>query len=76
MPTSPADAQEQTLRTIVDQLLNKNADYRDLFVTRDTFLTPALAAIYDVPLPRVQEIGGAVPWVPYHFADAIPTSVS
>src|SRR5579862_4238881 len=55
----PADAQEQTLRTIVDQLLYKNGDYRDLFVSKDTFLTPALAAIYNVPLPRVQEMGGA-----------------
>src|SRR5579862_6775746 len=45
-----ADAEEQTLRTIVDHLLYKNKDYRDLFTTRDTFLTPALAALYDVPL--------------------------
>ena len=44
------DAQEQTLRTIVDHLLHKNGDYRDLFTTRDTFLTPALAALYGVPL--------------------------
>ena len=62
-------AREQTLRTIVDQLLNRNADYRDLFVTRDTFLTPALAAIYGVPLARSQELGGAVPWVPYQFPE-------
>ena len=68
----PSDAQEQTLRTIVDQLLYKNADYRDLFVSKDTFLTPALAAIYNVPLPRVQEMGGAIPWVPYHFSDTDP----
>jgi len=67
-----ADAEEQTLRTIVDHLLYKNKDYRDLFTTRDTFLTPALAALYDVPLPRQQELGGAVPWVPYHFSDSDP----
>jgi hypothetical protein len=67
-----ADAEEQTLRTIVDHLLYKNKDYRDLFTTRDTFLTPALAALYDVPLPRHQELGGAVPWVPYHFGDNEP----
>jgi uncharacterized protein DUF1592/uncharacterized protein DUF1588/uncharacterized protein DUF1595/uncharacterized protein DUF1585 len=71
-PNVRRDAEEQTLRTIVDQLLNKNADYRDLFVTRDTFLTPELAAVYGVPLPRSQELGGAVPWVPYHFADDAP----
>ena len=66
------DAREQTLRTIVDHLLHKNLDYRDLFTTRDTFLTPALAALYNVPLARSQELGGAVPWVPYHFADNSP----
>lgn len=71
-PNVRRDAEEQTLRTLVDQLLNRNADYRDLFVTRDTFLTPELAAIYGVPLPRSQELGGAVPWVPYHFADDSP----
>ncbi len=71
-PNVRADAQEQTLRTIVDQLLNHNADYRDLFVSRDTFLTPTLAALYGVPLPRAQELGGAVPWVPYRFAPDAP----
>ena len=71
-PNVRRDAEEQTLRTIVDQLLNRNGDYRDLFVTRDTFLTPELAAVYRVPLPRSQELGGAVPWVPYHFADDAP----
>jgi hypothetical protein len=70
-PNVLADAQEQTLRTIVDHLLHKNKDYRDLFVTRDTFLTPALAALYRVPIPRSsQELGGAVPWIPYHYADS------
>ena len=63
------DAREQTLRTIADHLLHRNRDYRDLFVTRDTFLTPPLAAIYGVPLPRSQELGGAVPWVPYRFPE-------
>ena len=71
-PNVRRDAEEQTLRTLVDQLLNRNADYRDLFVTRDTFLTPELAAVYGVPLPRSQELGGAVPWVPYQFAPDAP----
>src|SRR6185312_12724451 len=60
------------LRTIVDLLLHRNGDYRDLFTTRDTFLTPALAALYGVPLARAQELGGAIPWVPYHFSDSDP----
>lgn len=67
-----ADAREQTLRTIVDHLLNKNGDYRDLLVTRDTFLTPALAALYAVPLARSQELGGAVPWTRYRFPEDTP----
>lgn len=66
------DAREQTLRTIVDQLLNKNREYRDLFITPDTFLTPSLAALYGVSLPRSQELGGAVPWVAYRFAPSDP----
>lgn len=67
-----SDAREQTLRTIVDHLLHKDRDYRDLFTTPDTFLTPALAALYGVPLARTQELGGAVPWVPYTFAEDDP----
>ncbi len=63
------DAREQTLRTVVDHLLHRNRDYRDLFVSRDTFLTPPLAAIYGVPLPRAQELGGAVPWVRYRYPE-------
>ncbi|MEJ0035351.1 MAG: DUF1592 domain-containing protein [Gammaproteobacteria bacterium] len=66
------DAREQTLRTVVDQLFMKDGDYRDLYTTRRTFLTPQLAALYDVPLPRSQELGGAVPWIPYEFPESDP----
>ncbi len=51
------DAREQTLRTAYDHLVVRNRDYRDLFTTRDTFMSPALASVYNVP---------AVPgWAPY-----------
>jgi len=63
------EAREQTLLTIADQLLNKKADYRDLFDSRQTFLTPALAALYGVPIPIRQELGGKVPWVPYEYPE-------
>lgn len=43
-----AAAQEQTLRTIIDFLIKQDNDYRDLFTTRSTFITPALAPLYDV----------------------------
>lgn len=57
------DAQEQMLRTIVDLLLTNKGDYRDLFVTRKTFLNRNLAALYKVPV----EEGGVEGWVPYTF---------
>jgi hypothetical protein len=54
-----ADAREQTLRTVVDHLLTRDRDYRDLFTTRSTFITMNLAAVYGIP---------AVPgWTPYEF---------
>lgn len=43
-----ADAREQTLRTIIDHLLEQEADYRDLFTTRQTFMSRALAALYGI----------------------------
>lgn len=57
--TTVLDAREQTLRTIVDQLIVKKRDYRDLYTTRETFLSPSLAALYRLPTT-----GG---WVPYEF---------
>jgi Protein of unknown function (DUF1588)/Protein of unknown function (DUF1592)/Protein of unknown function (DUF1585) len=44
------DAQEQTLRGIVDLLVARHGDYRDLFTTQETFLTPLLGSIYGVPV--------------------------
>jgi len=58
------DAREQTLRTVYDHLIVRNRDYRDLFTTRDTFMSPALASVYNVP---------AVPgWAPYSFPEDSP----
>ncbi len=44
------DAAEQTLRTITHHLLVENGDYRDLFTTPHTFLTPLLGSLYRVPV--------------------------
>ncbi|MGE4064879.1 MAG: DUF1592 domain-containing protein [Rhodospirillaceae bacterium] len=55
------DAREETLRVIVDHLINKNGDYRDLFTTRETFISPAIAAIYGLPAPPN--------WTRYEFAE-------
>jgi hypothetical protein len=43
-------AREQTLRTIVNHVITERRDYRDLFTTPETFLTPQLAAVYNVPI--------------------------
>jgi len=59
------DAREQTLRTVVYHLLAKRGDYRDLFTTRQTFISPALAPIYKV---AAQGPG----WTPYEFPPESP----
>ena len=56
-----ADAREQTLRTVVDHLLVRNLDYRDLFTTRDTFMSMNLGAIYGTPTTNG--------WVPFEFPE-------
>lgn len=51
--TLAADAQEETLRTIVDLLVARKGDYRDIFTTRDTFLSRSLGIVYRLPVaPR------------------------
>lgn len=54
------DAREQTLRTVVDHLIARHEDYRDLFTTRQTFMSPSLAPIYKV---AVRSPG----WTRYEF---------
>jgi hypothetical protein len=48
--TVALDAQEQTLRTIVAQLVAQRGDYRDLYTTRSTYLTRALGTVYRLPV--------------------------
>lgn len=52
-------AREQTLRTVIDHLIDNEKDYRDLFTTRSTFISPDLAILYDMPAPSG--------WTPYTF---------
>ena len=58
------DVREQTLRMVVDQLVTKNKDYRDIFTTRETFLSPSLAALYRLP--------STPGWVAYEFPEGSP----
>lgn len=69
------DAKEETLRTVIDQLVTKNGDYRDIFTTKKTFLTSYLASVYKVPLMRENHVNGEPEgWVPYEFPADDPRS--
>ena len=67
--TIKLQSQEQTLRTIVDHIVNRRADYRDLFTTPNTFLTIDLAAIYGVPLVDTTDNGQPQRWIKYSYAN-------
>lgn len=56
-------AREQTVRTLVDLLVTRNGDYRDIFTTRDTFMTRTLAMVYKVPYTARAD------WAPYTFKE-------
>ncbi|MBM89317.1 MAG: hypothetical protein CMQ41_13165 [Gammaproteobacteria bacterium] len=58
------DSREQTLRTIIDHLIIQDADYRDLFLTRKTFMSPALGIVYGIPAGNG--------WEPYQFPEDSP----
>jgi hypothetical protein len=53
---------EQMLRTIVDNLVTHDGDYRQLFTTPRTVMTRSLGALYQTPVSRDKG------WVPYEFA--------
>jgi hypothetical protein len=71
-PSIKEEAQDQTLRTIVDHIVNRHADYRDLFTTPHTFLTVDLAALYDVPLVDTTDNGQPQHWIPYTYPAGDP----
>ncbi|MGE3333572.1 MAG: DUF1592 domain-containing protein [Rhodospirillaceae bacterium] len=58
------DAREETLRVAVDHLITKNRDYRDLYTTRETFISPRLAAVYKLPATPT--------WSRYTFPEGSP----
>jgi hypothetical protein len=62
--TTLEHAREQTLRTVVDHLLVQEADYRDLFTTRKTFMSMQLATLYGTPARNG--------WIPFEFEDDSP----
>jgi hypothetical protein len=62
--TTLEHAREQTLRTVIDHLITREADYRDLFTTKNTFMSMQLATVYDTPTRQG--------WVPYEFEEDSP----
>ncbi len=63
--SAAVDAREQTLRTIVEHLVTDGGDYRSLYITRKTFLSPSLAPIYGMPAPSQG-------WARYEFPEDSP----
>jgi hypothetical protein len=60
------DMPEQTLRTITYLLLDENRDYRELFTSRQTFLTRTLGALYGVKVSKAQG------WMAFEFPEDSP----
>jgi hypothetical protein len=56
-------AREETLKFLVDHLVRRGGDYRDIFTSRDTILNRALASVYDVPYPSAE------PWTQFTFPE-------
>jgi hypothetical protein len=56
-------AREQTMMTLLDLLVEQNRDYRDIFVSNDTFINRTLAPVYKVPYLSRQE------WTRYTFPE-------
>jgi hypothetical protein len=71
-PNLTHEAREQALRVIVHELLAKHGDYRQLFLTRETFLTPSLAALSGIELSAGVNNGEPDRWIPYQYADGDP----
>lgn len=57
-------AREQMVRTLIDLLVVKERDYREIFTSNETYLNRVLAAVYQVPFASSEE------WAPYTFPDS------
>jgi hypothetical protein len=60
------DMPEQTLRTLVDLLIRRDGDYRDVFTSREIFMSRPLGVVYGVP---VEQPTG---WMRYEFPKGSP----
>jgi hypothetical protein len=70
--TVGSDMEESLLRVLVDELLVNKVSYPQLFTTRNTYLTPALAAVIGVQLPLPPGASNGAPgqeWTKYEFPE-------
>lgn len=67
-----AQAREQAMRTILDVVLTRDADFRKIFTTKRTFMTPELGSIYQVPIFPQGPNGSPDAWQPYEFSASDP----
>ncbi len=51
------DAREETLRLFEHIVFDEDSDFRDVMTTRDTFVNPRLAALYEIPAPVRGDFG-------------------
>ena len=73
-PEASTDAQEQTLRTIVDVVVTRHGDYRDVFTTPRTFLTPSLGSIYSFPVAKTTPNLAPSNWIEVEYLKGDPRS--
>ncbi len=58
-------SREQMLKTLVGLLVTDDRDYRDIFVSNDTYINRSLAAVYKVPYTSDAD------WTEYTFPDEL-----
>ena len=51
------DSREETLRFLENLVFDEQADYREFFTSRKTFVNRRLASLYDVPAPSLEGFG-------------------
>tara|TARA_B100000678_G_scaffold104936_2_gene87929 strand:+ start:31983 stop:33731 length:1749 start_codon:yes stop_codon:yes gene_type:complete len=56
-------AREETLRFLVQLLVENDGDYRDIFTSRETVINRSLAAVYNVPYPSRED------WTSFEFSE-------
>jgi hypothetical protein len=60
------DSREQIMRMVIDNVITNDADYRDLYTTRQIFMTRALGRVYGMPVAARRG------WDSYELPDGDP----